>query len=55
MYAIVLIVGISPGGNMGFEKAPFKLTSEFIDLMDGLHSPLFRKFRCLMFLFIDVQ
>jgi len=35
----------TPGGNMGFEKAPFKLTSEFVDLLNGAHSPLFHKFR----------
>ena len=35
----------TPGGNMGFEKAPFKLTAEFVDLLNGAHSPLFHKFR----------
>eukprot|EP00607_Mallomonas_marina_P006435 CAMPEP_0182426888 /NCGR_PEP_ID=MMETSP1167-20130531/13404_1 /TAXON_ID=2988 /ORGANISM="Mallomonas Sp, Strain CCMP3275" /LENGTH=878 /DNA_ID=CAMNT_0024608629 /DNA_START=749 /DNA_END=3385 /DNA_ORIENTATION=+ len=35
----------SPGGNMGFEKAPFKLTAEFVELLEGAHSPLFHRFR----------
>ena len=39
------IFGISPGGNIGFESAPFKLTAEFVELMDGPHSPLFHRFR----------
>ena len=28
----------SPGGNMGFETSPFKLTQEFLDIMDGEQS-----------------
>ena len=39
------IFGISPGGNIGFESAPFKLTAEFVELLDGPHSALFRRFR----------
>lgn len=38
------ILGISPGGNLGFESAPFKLTAEMIDLLDGKSSPLFALF-----------
>ncbi|ETV75512.1 hypothetical protein, variant 1 [Aphanomyces astaci] len=37
----------SPGGNIGFESAPFKLTDEFVELMDGPRSKLFREFRSL--------
>ena len=37
----------SPGGNMNFEKAPFKLTDEFEMLMGGRRSALFIKFRSL--------
>ena len=29
----------SPGKNMGFEAAPFKLTSEWVELMGGVGSP----------------
>jgi len=38
----------SPGGNMAFESAPFKLTSEFIDVMDGECSDQFEYFRTLV-------
>lgn len=34
----------SPGKNSGFESAPFKLTADFVDLMGGPHSHLFRMF-----------
>jgi hypothetical protein len=37
----------SPGKNVGFESAPFKLTREFVDLLDGPDSHLFRSFRNL--------
>jgi hypothetical protein len=39
------VLGITPGGNMGFEKAPFKLTREMIELMGGTHSAVFHKYR----------
>ena len=29
------LLGTSPGGNFGFEGAPFKLTDEWVELMDG--------------------
>lgn len=35
----------SPGGNIGFESAPFKLTSEYVDVMGGGNSKGFQKFR----------
>jgi len=35
----------SPGKNSGFESAPFKLTTDFIDVMDGVNSHTFNKFR----------
>jgi len=35
----------SPGKNSGFESAPFKLTAEFIEVMDGVNSHAFNKFR----------
>lgn len=37
----------SPGKNVGFESAPFKLTREFVELLDGPDSYLFRTFRNL--------
>ena len=36
--------GISPGGNLGFENAAFKLTADMIALMDGPESSLFASF-----------
>ena len=39
----------SPGKNSGFESAPFKLTSEFVELMDGADSRAFAKFRELCY------
>jgi hypothetical protein len=35
----------SPGNNTGFESAPFKLTRDFVELLDGPDSRLFRTFR----------
>ena len=37
----------SPGGNIGFEAAPFKLTQEFVDVLGGPRSALFGTFRKL--------
>ncbi|KNC79184.1 hypothetical protein SARC_08419 [Sphaeroforma arctica JP610] len=36
--------------NMGFESAPFKLTTEFVQVMGGVDSPGYRKFRDLLFI-----
>ena len=41
------ILTSSPGGNMRFEKAPFKLTNEMVEIMGGVHSEPFRAFRLL--------
>ena len=50
------IFGISPGGNIGFESAPFKLTSEFVELMDGPHSETFQHFRdCCVQTFMELR
>jgi len=38
----------SPGGNMGFENSPFKLTQEFLDVMDGECSEQYEYFRTLL-------
>jgi phosphatidylinositol kinase/protein kinase (PI-3 family) len=35
----------APGKGLNFEKAPFKLTDEFVEVMDGLESRHFKKFR----------
>ncbi|KAI9989916.1 hypothetical protein PInf_020211 [Phytophthora infestans] len=37
----------SPGSNWNFERAPFKLTDEFVELMGGPRSSSFRYFRSL--------
>jgi hypothetical protein len=37
----------SPGGNMNFESAPFKLTSEFIEVLGGQQSDTFNVFTLL--------
>jgi phosphatidylinositol 4-kinase len=34
------VLGISPGG-VNFEKAPFKLTKEYVELMGGLDGEMF--------------
>lgn len=35
----------SPGKNVGFESAPFKLTRDFVEVLGGPNSRLFRTFR----------
>ena len=43
------IFEISPGGNLKFERAPFRLTKEMIELMGGSkHDPVFVRFRNLL-------
>lgn len=37
----------SPGKNFNFEQAPFKLTDEFVELMQGPRSNAFRQFRAM--------
>jgi len=39
----------SPGGNMGFEAAPFKLTTEYVEVMGGENSGLFFYYKTLIF------
>eukprot|EP00051_Salpingoeca_urceolata_P006651 m.87996 g.87996 ORF g.87996 m.87996 type:complete len:849 (-) comp14925_c1_seq1:48-2594(-) len=38
----------SPGRNMGFENAPFKLTDEFVEVMGGVTSDMFMYFKMLL-------
>ncbi|KAL7548993.1 hypothetical protein ACHAWF_012261 [Thalassiosira exigua] len=46
----------SPGKNSGFESAPFKLTRDFVKLMDGPNSRAFQKFRELCYkTFIELR
>ena len=42
------IFGDSPGFNMNFENAPFKLTKEYVNLMGGLDSITFKRFEDLL-------
>ena len=37
----------SPGGNMGFEAAPFKMPLDYFDIMGGLDSPGYALFKKL--------
>ena len=37
----------APGG-INFERAPFKLTAEYIELMDGVDSEIFQYYKSLM-------
>ena len=37
------ILGISPGG-VGFETAPFKMTKEYVNLLDGVNSEGYKYF-----------
>lgn len=41
------ILGDSPGLNINYESAPFKLPKEYVDLMGGLDSPTFSMFQDL--------
>ena len=38
----------SPGGNIGFESAPFKLNNDMIGVMGGIHSEMFGYFKILL-------
>jgi len=41
------ILGMAPG-NINFESSPFKLTAEYVELMDGKKSSFYDKF-CELF------
>jgi len=41
------ILGISPG-NVGFETAPFKMTKEYVNLLDGINSEVYNYFILLL-------
>lgn len=36
------VLGVRPGGRFSFERAPFKLTAEMLEILDGPDSALFR-------------
>ena len=38
------LLSIAPGGSFSLETAPFKLTEEMVEVLDGLESPLFGEF-----------
>jgi phosphatidylinositol kinase/protein kinase (PI-3 family) len=38
------LLSIAPGGAFSLENAPFKLTEEMVEVLDGLDSPLFAAF-----------
>lgn len=38
------ILSIAPGGAFSIETAPFKMTEEYVSVLDGLESPLFGEF-----------
>ena len=42
------ILGIGPGGST-FEQAPFKLTEEYVEVMDGIDSDIFKYFKSMLF------
>ena len=41
------ILGINPG-NVNFEKPPFKLTTEYVEILDGLDSAIYQYYKSLM-------
>ncbi len=41
------ILGDSPGGNINFEKAPFKMTEDYIELLGGINSANYKLFQTL--------
>lgn len=41
---LLAVLGRAPGGSFSFETAPFKLTTEMVDVLGGRHSPTFKYF-----------
>jgi phosphatidylinositol 4-kinase len=49
------ILGIGPGGT-NFEQAPFKLTEEYVNILDGIDSTMFNYFKSLLYIgFIEIR
>ena len=42
------VLGIRPGGKFSFERPPFKLTREMVDILDGPSSELFQHYKELI-------
>eukprot|EP00039_Didymoeca_costata_P019725 m.338689 g.338689 ORF g.338689 m.338689 type:complete len:708 (-) comp18505_c0_seq1:90-2213(-) len=42
------MLSTSPGGGINFENAPFKLTEEFIEVLGGAESDIFKRYRFLV-------
>ena len=42
------ILCIAPGKGIKFEKAPFKFKNEYLDILGGMRSNTFNKFKKLM-------
>jgi phosphatidylinositol kinase/protein kinase (PI-3 family) len=42
------ILESSPGGNLGFEAAPFKLPLEYVEVLGGLDSEPWKEFKSLV-------
>jgi phosphatidylinositol 4-kinase len=40
-------MGMKPGHEFSFEQAPFKLTKEHVEVMDGVGSECYKEFQCL--------
>ena len=40
-------MGMAPGHEFSFERAPFKLTKDYVEVMGGLNSDCFKEFRRL--------
>jgi phosphatidylinositol 4-kinase len=47
-FGFMLSTGNSPGRGLNFEKAPFKLTVEFLEVMGGPDGDMFKYFRSLL-------
>ena len=49
------ILGIGPGGKT-FEQAPFKLTEEYVEILDGIDSDIFEYFKSMLFVgFVEIR
>ena len=49
------VLGIGPGGT-NFEQAPFKLTEEYVNILDGIDSTMFNYFKSLLYIgFIEIR
>jgi phosphatidylinositol 4-kinase len=42
------VMGMAPGNDFSMERAPFKLTKEYVEVMGGLDSPCFKEYERLV-------